>query len=60
MTCFTHKSEFRIATLSVVCDGLVGSIKIKLLEYPNAGCTGMIMHEKYDYLEIILKSISTN
>jgi hypothetical protein len=61
-----HCTYDMLATLAVVCDGfavnygLMDSIKSKLHERPNAGCTGMIMHEKYDYLEMILKSISIN
>jgi hypothetical protein len=28
----------------------VGFVKRELLEHLNAECTGMVMHEKYDYL----------
>jgi hypothetical protein len=36
----------------------VGSVKRDHLEHPNAECTGMVMHEKFDYLEITKISIS--
>jgi hypothetical protein len=38
----------------------VGSVKSKLLEHPIAESTGIFMHEKFDYLEIIKISISTS